>query len=148
MNTYKVLKKWGDFKKNDVFAPDEMTQEEIDALVANGTLELILPEQKEYKFLVDFGDETKAGDLIMLPGAGWTQEQVDERVADGTIELVADETSEVQDEAVAEVLKMYMKQAIVSESPRDINGITYRHIRIADGSEYDLTDTDYQNYVS
>lgn len=154
MNTYKVLKKWGDYKKGSIFTDDNsVTQDEIEALVEKGTLELILPEQKEYKFLVEFGDDASSkympGDIIMIPTAGWTQEQADERVADGTIELVSAE-EEKQEETVSpvEVSKTYMKQVIISEAPRDINGITYHHIRIADGSEYDLTDTDYKTYVS
>ena len=41
-NKFKVLKKWGDFKKGDIFEPEaehyQGTQEDIDQLIEDGIL--------------------------------------------------------------------------------------------------------------
>lgn len=57
------------------------------------------------------------------------------------------QAEEVQQEAAANTVptqKSYLGQVVVSDTTRTVNGIDYHHVRIADGSEYDLNEEDYQ----
>lgn len=79
-------------------------------------------------------------------------------VADGTLELVDASQSQNNDEQQQEEtpaepvvpptpVKKYSGQVVVSDGFSTINGIQYHHIRIGDGTEYDLNDADYSEYV-
>lgn len=133
------------YSKDEIVALDPSDQNTV-TLVADGKIALkeadapALPEQKQYKFLVDFGVEAeggaKAGETIMLPGAGWTPEQVADAVAAGTIALVTDDaaaadTQEQQQETAPAETSQY---EVISDNTLTVDGVEYTK-----GQKLDLT---------
>lgn len=59
------------------------------------------------------------------------------------------DTDEVADTEIADVVpkKMFGKLEVISDGFREVNDKQYRHIRVADGSEYDLTEEEYADKV-
>lgn len=43
--------------------------------------------------------------------------------------------------------KIFKGQEVISDGTREVEGKTYRHIRIADGTTYDLTEEEYLTEV-
>lgn len=50
--------------------------------------------------------------------------------------------------STAPVTKTYAGKTIVSDTFRQVEGKSYHHLRLEDGSTYDLTDEEYQNQVT
>jgi hypothetical protein len=48
---------------------------------------------------------------------------------------------------VREPVKTFTGQTVISDGFREVNGKEFRHIKIADGSTYDLTEKEYQERV-
>lgn len=49
---------------------------------------------------------------------------------------------------ITHIQKQYRGRDIVSESNRTVSGRTFKHVRLSDGSECDLTEQEYQTEVS
>lgn len=105
---------------------------------------------KNYNVLQEFNLDG-VGDVVVGQELSLDEETAAPLVAENVIEEKV-ENEEVKDEEVfdttSEKVIQYMKQDIISDSLKDINGVTYHHIRIADGSEYDLSDEEYEANVA
>jgi hypothetical protein len=115
--------------------------------------------ETKYKVLKEFGD-LKEGEIFNGADFDDSEQDLQDLIDNGTLEVSTPETEptpeveseptpEVESEPTPEVVtpKTYNGQIIISENPREVEGRTYRHIRIADGSEYDLTDEQYEREV-
>lgn len=83
-------------------------------------------------------------------------EQVIRLLDGGFIEAIPDEEprvassvvdSQIEHSEPTEPRLRYRGQLVLSESERTVGKQTFRHIHIADGSEYDLTDLEYKTEV-
>lgn len=57
-------------------------------------------------------------------------------------------TPEPVDEETELPQKFFNGQVVVKDGFREVNGHTWRHISIGDGTEYDLSEADYQDQVN
>ena len=60
------------------------------------------------------------------------------------VEEVVEETPVEEEVPVEEEFLTYRGQKVVSVGSREVNGKFYKHIRVGDGSTYDLTDKEFE----
>lgn len=117
----------------------------------------------------DFGDY-KVGEAIDTETAGsLTSEYLSKLLNEGFLKPVLDETDFVDHSVteedllanpsmknagieVADIIKIpakvsYRGQEVVSNGSRIVNGKEWRHIRTIDGTEYDLTESEYKDEI-
>lgn len=130
MTSYKILKDIGDFKVGDVIAKESFDETVLlDELVADGTLELV----------EEGGGEAAAGVASAeTPGAAALPPE--EETTDGE-EVKADEG-----EAVAKTL-VFNGKNVISNTVRVVEDKEIHHVRLEDGTEFDLSDEEHQAMV-
>lgn len=158
----------GDLTMNpgSTFSPDadgfEGTVEELNSLVgAQVIAEIYEGPMAKYKILgqIEALDEDgngsgvflKVGSIHELPKGA-----LDEEVEKGLAELVPEETVQtgtpaeeaaVDETADVEKKKLYMGKEVISDTTREVNGVTYHVLRLEDGSTHDLTVEDYATHI-
>lgn len=152
----------------EIDAQSIFTDEQLGGFIKDGSLELIVPEGDVYdgpmgqykitgeaEYTDENGDPTgflEVGSIQTLP------EPIGEQfVADGVAEKVVENTTDNTTNSASlnpptsgDVLppKSFEGKEIVSDVTRDVNGKTYHHIRLLDGTTQDLTDEEYASKVS
>jgi len=160
---YKALKDFGDVKVGESVDVSTWTPEQISERIEDGTIELVAPVEKKYKFLKSY-DGLESGALpegaIVL--AEVLTDKIEELLADGTIEEVTDEsetpevpevleasTPEVSEEGDAPAAKLYFNgKLIVSDGFREVEGIKKHHVKLEDGTNTDLNDEEYEKVLN
>lgn len=146
---FKVLKDSGNHKAGDeveIEVGPDFTPEQIATLINDGTIEPIFNE-------ADFDDKVlaeeditpemaknglKVGDTIKVPKGipvNAVAHTVAAEVAPANVVAAVDPNEEPR--------KRYRGQIVITDGFRDTDGGKVHHIRIADGSTYDLSDKDY-----
>lgn len=200
MNTYKVLKDWGDFKAGETFVPSEHTDiapGDIANLLAEGVLEVIEADSEPIvDYIVTADDGAPFADGVVVKGVmfGATasnpeivqflaegkiavatdadkadkQSELEKDIADQQAKEEADAAAKVEADAAAKVEadaaaagaeggiiandaaaeKRFNGQVVIVDGSRTIEDKEYHHIRIEDGTEYDLTDAEYAEQVA
>lgn len=103
----------------------------------------------KYKILKDWGI-FQTGLIVAESDFGMEvdEEVISTLIADGVFEAVPeDQTSEEKIVPIAENKYSFGGKLVISFSKRENEGKTMHHIRIEDGSEYDLSDDDFSKQV-
>lgn len=101
----------------------------VEALIANGALEEIVEESPKV--------DAQTAAPVNATGA----------TSDTTASQAEEIPAEEEKVSPTEPRLRYRGQLVLSESERTVGAQTFKHIRIADGSEYDMTDREYATEV-
>lgn len=143
---YKVLKEWEEHKIGEVInlSTKTFTDEMLADLISDGTLEPIFDEADYVPHTVTLEDldgnpelaknGVIVGDIIQIPKTKVSLEKPIEPVPSPVVEpeVISDEPR-----------NRYNGQIVISDGFRHVNGNRFHHIKLEDGSEYDLGEIDY-----
>lgn len=164
MQKYKVLVDTmfndTEHKIDDVVELDSANEVTIN-LQAEGIIVLIIDESVTAKYEVvkgpianRKGERFLVGNVIELPVDDELTKAFLEKgmiVPEGTVVPVEEEkkAEPVEESTITdkEPRPRYRGQIVISESERTVGEQTFKHIRCADGAEYDLTDLEYKTEV-
>lgn len=136
---YNVLKNFEGHAMGDVVDGSEFTDDQVAALIADGSLEpvaVVVETVTADQAYLDANPDMVANGLQIGDEVTVTK-AADEEAPDN---VVVDETTEDP--------RYYQGKQVISDGFREVNGITYHHIRLADGSENDMTDDEYNAFVA
>lgn len=138
-----------EYKEGTQFPEEvEVNLDEFAKLVSEGSVEPIFTEDDFEDFVVtqewfdaNAGQATqgdiKVGDTIKVLKDQEPEDEEKEK------EVTSHEPVEVP------VAKLhYMGKEVVTDTTREVEGITYHHVRLEDGSASDLTDSEYEKMVA
>lgn len=154
--TYNVTKdfKFGEteYKEGDVFEQTEdMNLDAIVPLVEDGTLAPIVNEEDFEEVVVDQAwldahpdaaeNGIELGDTVKQP------KEVEETEEEKTAREAAEEEATAKAEADAAPKLYFNGKLVITDTTREVEGRTYHHVRLEDGTATDVLDHEYDAMV-
>lgn len=159
---YNVLKDFEGHTAGEIIDGNNTTLQplEIAAFITDGTLDPIVNEDDYEDVVVDqaFLDANpdavaagvELGATIQVPKTETSEEAevVDDEQEEEDDKVEVEETAYLPENVTPSVALVYNGQEVVSNGIREVNGIEYHSLRLADGTTTDVTDEEYETMVN